>query len=110
RLMHEQVQTFRRLGLGSFRELAVAMGRDPAMLIWLDGQFNRKGKPNENYAREVMELFTLGIGNYSEKDVQELARAFTGWKVEDEEAKFEPKQFDSGSKEVLGKSGNFDSE
>ena len=110
RLMHEQVQTFRRLGLGSFRELAVAMGRDPAMLIWLDGQFNRKGKPNENYAREVMELFTLGIGNYSEKDVQELARAFTGWKVENEQAVFDEKRFDDGEKNILGQHRNFNSE
>src|SRR5206468_6509930 len=110
RLMHEQIQTFRRLGTGNFRELAVAMGRDPAMLIWLDGQFNRKGKPNENYAREVMELFTLGIGNYTEHDVQELARAFTGWRVSDEQASFDPKQFDDGEKEILGQRGKFDSE
>jgi hypothetical protein len=110
RLMHEQVQTFRRLGLGSFRELAIAMGRDPAMLIWLDGQSNRKGKPNENYAREVMELFTLGIGNYSERDVQELARAFTGWQVQNEQALFDPKRFDDGEKDVLGKRDNLDSE
>jgi uncharacterized protein (DUF1800 family) len=109
RLMHGQIQTFRKMGLGSFRELCVAMGRDPAMLIWLDGQTNRKGKPNENYAREVMELFTLGIGNYSEHDVQELARAFTGWKVVEEEAVFDSKQFDDGQKQVLGQKGNFDS-
>ncbi len=110
RLMHQQVQTFRKMGVGSFRELAVAMGRDPAMLIWLDGQYSRKGKPNENYAREVMELFTLGIGNYTEIDVKELARAFTGWHVEDTQAKFDVTQFDAGRKEVLGHSGDFDSE
>jgi uncharacterized protein (DUF1800 family) len=110
RLMQGQIQTFRQLGLGSFRELAVAMGRDPAMLIWLDGQTNRKGKPNENYAREVMELFTLGIGNYSEHDVKELARAFTGWRVSEEQASFDPKQFDAGEKEILGQKGKFDSE
>lgn len=110
RLMHGQIQTFRKLGLGSFRELSIAMTRDPAMLIYLDGQYNRKGKPNENYAREVMELFTLGIGNYSEKDVQELARCFTGWKIEDEQSTFDAKQFDSGEKTVLGKTGKFDSE
>jgi len=110
RLMHQQIQLFRRKGLGSFRELLLEVTRDPAMLIWLDGQSNRKGKPNENYAREVMELFTLGIGNYSEKDVKELARAFTGWRVEEEKASFEPKQFDDGEKEILGKRGKFDSE
>ena len=110
RLMHEQIQLFREKGLGDYRELVVALGRDPAMLIWLDGQSNRKGKPNENYAREVMELFTLGIGNYTEKDVQELARCFTGWSVKDEQAVFDPKQFDSGEKQVLGQDGNFDSE
>ena len=112
RLMHRQIQTFRQLGLGSFRELCIAMGRDPAMLVWLDGRTSVKGKPNENYAREVMELFTLGIGNYTEKDVQELARAFTGWKVngETEEATFNAKQFDDGEKEILGQKGKFDSE
>ena len=110
RLMHEQIQTFRRLGIGSFRKLAVAMGRDPAMLIYLDGQYNRKGKPNENYGREVMELFTLGIGNYTEQDVQELARAMTGWHIEVESAVFDVHQFDAGSKLLFGKSSNFDSE
>jgi uncharacterized protein (DUF1800 family) len=110
RLMHGQIQLFRSKGLGNFRELAVAVGRDPAMLIWLDGQFNRKGKPNENYAREVMELFTLGIGNYTERDVKELARCFTGWSVKEEQASFEAKQFDDGEKDVLGHKGKFDSE
>jgi uncharacterized protein (DUF1800 family) len=112
RYMAGQVQTFRRLGIGSFRELCVAMGRDPAMLYWLDGISNRKGKPNENYAREVMELFTLGIGNYTERDVKELARAYTGWRVdgENEAAVFDAKQFDDGAKEILGQKGKFDSE
>jgi uncharacterized protein (DUF1800 family) len=112
RYMHRQIQTFRQLGLGSFRDLCIAMSRDPAMLIWLDGRTSVKGKPNENYAREVMELFTLGIGNYTEKDVKELARAFTGWRVngETEEATFDAKLFDDGEKEVLGQKGKFDSE
>jgi uncharacterized protein (DUF1800 family) len=112
RYMHRQIQTFRQLGLGSFRELCVVMGRDPAMLIWLDGRSNVKGKPNENYAREVMELFTLGIGNYTEGDVKELARAFTGWKINGEEEKvyFDRKQFDDGEKTILGQTGKFDSE
>jgi uncharacterized protein (DUF1800 family) len=110
RLMNVQIRTFRRTGLGSFRELVISMGRDPAMLIWLDGQANARGKPNENYAREVMELFTLGIGNYTEHDVKQLARAFTGWRVEGEASAFDPKLFDDGEKEILGKRGNFDSE
>ena len=110
RLMHEQIQTFRRMGIGNFRQMAVAMGRDPAMLIWLDGQYNRKGRPNENYGREVMELFILGIGNYTEIDVRELARAFTGWRVSDEQAMFDLNYFDAGRKEILGHSGDFDSE
>jgi uncharacterized protein (DUF1800 family) len=110
RLMHVQIQTLRKLGLESFRDLLIAMGRDPAMLIWLDGQTNRKGKPNENYAREVMELFTLGIGNYTEKDVKELARAMTGWRIEGEGSTFDPKLFDDGEKQILGHRGNFDSE
>ncbi len=110
RLMHQQIQLFRRQGLGSFRDLLIAVSRDPAMLIWLDGQSNRKGKPNENYAREVMELFSLGIGNYSERDIKELAKAMTGWRVQDEEAIFDPKQFDDGIKEICGSKGRFDSE
>jgi uncharacterized protein (DUF1800 family) len=110
RLMHQQIQLFRKEGLGSFRDLLIAVSRDPAMLIWLDGQSNRKGKPNENYAREVMELFSLGIGNYSERDIKELARAMTGWRVQDEEAIFDPKLFDDGAKEIFGTKGRYDSE
>jgi hypothetical protein len=110
RFMFDQVELFRRKGLGSFRELLVAVGRDPAMLIWLDGKDSRKGKPNENYGREVMELFTLGVGHYSEQDVKELARAFTGWRLEGDKAFFNPKQFDEGEKQILGEKGKFDSE
>jgi hypothetical protein len=78
--------------MGSFRDLLDSVGHDPAMLVWLDGQYNRKGKPNENYAREVMELFTLGINSYTETDVKQLARAFTGWTVGGSKAFFN-KQF-----------------
>ena len=109
-LVSRQIDLFRRLGLGDFRELLIAVGRDPAMLIWLDGNNNKKGRPNENYAREVMELFALGIGNYTEKDVQELARAFTGWQVLDETAHFMEVGHDAGSKTILGKTGKFQSE
>ena len=81
-MMLRQNETLRSLGRGDFRELARAMVRDPALLVWLDGQKNKKGKPNENLARELMELFTLGVGHYSETDVREAARALTGWRVD----------------------------
>ena len=77
-LMLQQIQLFRDYGLGNFEVLLQKVTRDPAMLIWLDNRQNRKGAPNENYAREVQELFTVGIGNYSEQDIHEAARAFTG--------------------------------
>ena len=80
-LMQRQNDLFRTQAQGDFRSLIAAVGKDPAMLVWLDSTANRKAKPNENYAREVMELFTLGRGHYTEKDVQEAARAFTGWFV-----------------------------
>jgi uncharacterized protein (DUF1800 family) len=107
RLMAGQIDTFRKLGTGSFHDLLVAMSKDPAMLLWLDGNANRKGKANENYGREVMELFTLGIGNYTEDDVKQIARAFTGWRVEGEEAIFDRKLHDEGVKTFLGRTGNF---
>src|SRR6185369_14037608 len=110
RYMHQQIQTFRVMGLGDFRNLCIEVGRDPAMLVWLDGQSNRSGKPNENYARELMELFTLGIGNYTEKDVKQLARCFTGWGVKEELASFDPKQYDEGEKEIFGQKGTFNDE
>ena len=81
RKMLQQLQLFQELGLGSFRELLVAVARDPAMLVFLDAGVNTKDSPNENFAREIMELFTMGVGHYSERDVQEAARAFTGWNV-----------------------------
>ena len=108
--MHSQIDLFRRLGLANFRELALEVGRNPAMLVWLDGQFNRKGKPNENYGRELQELFTLGIGNYTESDVKEVARAYTGWRIKDEKGVLDPKAFDDGEKEIYGKKGNFNDE
>ncbi|RKN74230.1 DUF1800 domain-containing protein [Paenibacillus ginsengarvi] len=110
RLMRRQNELFRRLALGSFHELVLEVGREPAMMIWLDANSNKKGKPNENYAREVMELFTLGIGNYTEQDVKEAARAFTGWGYDRNSGKtaFAPKQHDTGVKQVLGEKGNFD--
>src|SRR5436305_1553534 len=76
-LVSRQIDLFRRHGLGNFRDLLLAVTKDPAMLLWLDGSKNKRGRPNENYAREVMQLFTLGIGNYTEKHVQESARPST---------------------------------
>jgi uncharacterized protein (DUF1800 family) len=110
RMMHIQIEMFRQKGLGSFRDLVVAVSRDPAMLVWLDGQSNKNGHANENFAREVMELFTLGIGNYSEQDVQNLARAFTGWRIANEKGVFDPKQWDSGVKTAFGVTGKFEAE
>lgn len=80
-IMHVYNETLRKHAAGNFRTLLGGMTKDPAMLRWLDGDTSIKGRPNENYAREVLELFTMGIGNYTEKDIQELARAFTGWSL-----------------------------
>ncbi|GBC95946.1 hypothetical protein HRbin16_01746 [bacterium HR16] len=108
-LMILQNETFRRLALGSFRDMLLAVSRDPAMLLWLDNHLNRKGKPNENYARELLELFTMGIGNYTEQDVKEAARAFTGWTLRPRAGfQFVPAQHDDGEKVFLGQRGNFD--
>jgi len=106
--MLQQNQLFRAQGAGKFVDLLIAVSKDPAMLHWLDGETNVKGHPNENWSREVMELFTLGIGNYTEQDVREGARASTGWTLSyDGQVAFEPKRFDSGSKTILGQTGNF---
>ncbi len=107
-MMHGQMELFRKQGLGSFRDLLTAVSRDPAMLVWLDGQYNRKGKPNENYAREIMELFSLGIGSYTEADIRELARAFTGWQINKGKAFFSKQLFDAGVKQVFNTSGPYD--
>ena len=108
RLMHAQNELFRAMGLGDFRLLLKAVGRDAAMLRWLDGDTNRRGHPNENFARELMELFALGIGNYSEHDVREAARAFSGWSIEGRAAKFRPEEHDDGAKTLFGRTGPFD--
>jgi uncharacterized protein (DUF1800 family) len=102
-----QNETFRSLGAGSFEALAQAVAKDPAMLIWLDSNLNRKGSPNENFARELMELFTIGIGSYTDADVREAARAFTGWRVNRKNAMFnlQVSEHDAASKSVLGKTG-----
>lgn len=107
-LLLQQNQLFRDNALGNFKELVKKISRDPAMIDYLDGQANRKGKPNENYARELLELFTIGIGNYTEQDIREAARAFTGWGFRDRAFVFTANQHDTGTKTFMGKSGNFD--
>jgi uncharacterized protein (DUF1800 family) len=107
--MVAQIDLFRTLGMGRFPALLGAVTRDPAMLIWLDNRANAKAHPNENYAREVMELFALGLGNYTEDDIREAARAFTGWTIDkNQQAAFVPARHDDGIKTVLGKSGRLD--
>ncbi len=107
-LMQRQNDLLRSSALGNFKSLLGAIGKDPAMLIWLDSTANRKAHPNENYAREVMELFTLGRGHYTEKDIQEAARAFTGWFVTRDQFQEVAAQHDGGEKTILGHSGSFD--
>ena len=110
-LMLAQNQTLRAQARGNFRTLALAMLTDPAMLVWLDGQKNLAGAPNENLSREFIELFTLGHGNgYTEQDVRDGARALTGWTItrDGTSARFVATRHDSGSKTVLGVNGNLD--
>ncbi len=83
RKMLRQNETFRRHATGDFRDLMVAVAQDPAMLYFLDAGVNVKGAPNENFAREIMELFTMGVGHYGEQDIREAARAFTGWNADE---------------------------
>jgi uncharacterized protein (DUF1800 family) len=133
--MHEYNEALRKNACGNFRTMLGDMTKDPAMLRWLDGDASIKGSPNENYAREVLELFTMGIGNYTEKDIQELARAFTGWSLRagyrNPPRGGSPKKalmdtlslglpfvassysdglHDEGPKTILGKTANFDTE
>ncbi|MEM8884303.1 MAG: DUF1800 domain-containing protein [Planctomycetota bacterium] len=107
KLMWAQYQLFRTRGAGRFRALVDGVNRDVAMIRWLDGNANRKGAPNENYGRELQELFTLGIGNYTEKDIREIARAFTGWGSRRHDFVFTKAFHDDGPKTVHGKTGNF---
>ncbi|PWS31062.1 DUF1800 domain-containing protein [Pedobacter paludis] len=101
----------RENGLGSFKTLLVEVSKSPAMLQYLNNQQNRKGRPNENFARELMELFTLGRGNYSEQDIKESARSFTGWQYDkDGTFIFRPNLHDDGTKTFFGKIGNFQGE
>lgn len=106
-LLAKQNQLLRRHAFGSFRDLLHAASKDPAMLIYLDVARSRRGKPNENFAREVMELFTLGEGRYAETDIKEAARAFTGWSIDPDSGEFLFRPFfhDHGQKKVLGATG-----
>ena len=109
-LMYRQNVLLRREALGNFATLLRAVARDPAMLVWLDNAGNRRQAPNENFAREVMELFTLGEGRYGERDVKEAARAFTGWSIDRDSGEFMLRRawHDGGEKSILGKSGHLD--
>ena len=125
-----QIDMFRRYGFGDFRDLLIELSRDPAMIIWLDNNENHVGAINENYGRELLELFSMGIGNYSEDDVKEAARAFTGWTLGNAEYmatramkdsiwpygriawhfEYRPDDHDDGEKTFLGETGNFTGE
>lgn len=107
-LMYQQNQMFREHAAGSFAELAKAVVHDPAMLKFLNNDQNNKSKPNENLAREFMELFTLGEGNYTEKDIKQGARALTGYHVEDDDFVFHERRHDTSKKTVLGETGKLD--
>lgn len=109
-LLYRQNVLLRRYAVGSFRDLLFQVAKDPAMILYLDTQTNHKDRPNENFARELFELFTLGEGHYSEDDIKETARAFTGWHValhHGGEFGFRRHQHDAGVKRVLGKTGAF---
>lgn len=107
-LMFRQNCRLREHALGRFGPMLQAISRDSAMLVWLDAATNVKGRPNENYARELMELFSLGVGHYTETDIREAARAFTGWRADGERFAFEPRLHDGGIKTVLGQTGPWD--
>ncbi len=107
-LMQRQNELLRKHALGKFGPLLQQMSKEPAMLIYLDSNSNLKGKPNENYAREVMELFSLGVGNYTETDIREAARAFTGWHTDGQLYTFKSDLHDEEAKTVLGQRGAWD--
>jgi uncharacterized protein (DUF1800 family) len=109
-LLYRQNELLRRYALGNFRELLHAVARDPAMVVYLDSRSSRRQSPNENFARELLELFTLGNGYYSERDIKETARAFTGWSLDPKSGafRFYPQRHDDDAKEFLGQRGRLD--
>ncbi len=107
-LIWQQNELLRRQSAGSFETFVRRISRDPAMLDYLNNSQNRKAHPNENYARELMELFTLGIGNYTENDIKEAARAFTGWAHDGDDFIFRSYDHDTGEKTFMGRRGNWD--
>ena len=130
RVVTSQIDMFREHGMGSFRDLLVQLSRDPAMLMWLDNQDNHKDSINENYGREILELFSMGVGNYTEDDIKECARAFTGWRVVNPDYmsikmrnntarpygyiswqfEYDDEDHDHGEKTLLGETGDFNGE
>lgn len=130
KVLHDQIRMFERHGMGSFKNLLIELSKDPAMIVWLDNSENHNGSVNENYGRELLELFSMGVGNYTEKDVKEAARAFTGWTIGNTEYmtlksardsvwpygrlsfhfEYKPDDHDNGEKEFLGHSGNLNGE
>ena len=127
RALSVQIDMFRRFGLGKFDDLLEELSKDPAMIIWLDNQDNHKGAINENFGREILELFSMGIGNYTEEDIKECSRAFTGWTLKNAEYmsvramkdsiwpygriswhyEYREHDHDTGEKTFLGETGNF---
>ena len=130
RSLLNQIEMFRSYGLGSFRDLLVELSRDPAMIVWLDNNDNHNGAINENFGRELLELFSIGIGNYNEQDIKEASRAFTGWTLGNAEYMvtrsmkdsiwpygriswhfdFREWDHDDGEKTFLGETGNWNGE
>jgi hypothetical protein len=110
RLMLAQLDMLRHNATGNFRDLLLGIARDPAMLVYLDNRVNVKGHANENFAREIMELFSLGAGNYTEKDIKEAGRALTGWTNDGLRFQSKPELHDDGQKTILGETGAFDGE
>ena len=128
--LSDQTRMFRTFGMGSFKDLLIQLSKDPAMIIWLDNQDNHNGAINENFGRELLELFTMGAGNYTERDIKECARAFTGWTIANREYmelrsqrdsdwpygriawhfKYHPEDHDDGEKDFLGQRGRFNGE
>jgi uncharacterized protein (DUF1800 family) len=110
RMMLQQNEMLRAHAAGSFRDLLIGILKDPAMLVYLDNGENVKKHPNENFGRELLELFTMGVGNYTERDVREAARSFTGWTNDVLAFKFDAEQHDFGDKAFLGRTGSFNGE